>query len=106
MSHKKRPKTYKMLTEKYPGFIRAVEALGKAVRQEGSLDERTAHLIQIAGAAAVGSEGAVHSHVKRAIKAGVDPEQIQQAVILLTSTIGFPQVAAAFSWAQDVINNK
>ncbi|OHB47389.1 MAG: alkylhydroperoxidase, partial [Planctomycetes bacterium GWF2_39_10] len=80
-----------------------VEELGKVVKQEGPLDERTAHLIQLAAAATVHSEGAVHSHVRRAMDAGVTADEIYHAIILLTSTIGFPSVVAALSWADDVI---
>ena len=106
MSDKEIPRLYTMLGEKHPKFIRAVEELGKVVRQEGPLDEKTAHLVQLAGAAAVGSEGGVHSHARRGVKAGVEPEQMRHAIILLTSTIGFPRVAAALSWVQDIVDDK
>lgn len=52
------------------------------------------------------SEGAVHSHVRRALEAGATPEEIYHAVMLLTSTIGFPNVAAALSWAEDSLSRK
>ena len=106
MSEKKLPEWYMTLEEKYPKFINAVQELGKAVRQEGPLDEKTAQLVQLAGAAAVGSEGGVHSHARRAVKAGGEPEQMRHAIILLTSTIGFPRVAAALSWVQDIVDDK
>ncbi|MBW2602637.1 MAG: carboxymuconolactone decarboxylase family protein [Deltaproteobacteria bacterium] len=106
MSNKKPPGLYTMLGEKHPKFISALEELGKVVKQEGPLDEKTVHLVQLAGAAAIGSEGAVHSHARRAVKAGVEQEQMHHAIILLTSTIGFPRVAAALSWVQDIISAK
>jgi len=34
------------------------------------------------------------------------PEEIYHAIILLTSTIGFPTVAAALSWTDDVIKKR
>ncbi len=71
MSNKKLPGLYTMLGEKHPKFISAFEELGKVVKQEGPLDEKTVHLVQLAGAAAIGSEGAVHSHARRAVKAWV-----------------------------------
>jgi alkylhydroperoxidase/carboxymuconolactone decarboxylase family protein YurZ len=58
--------------------------------------------VQLAAAAAIRSEGAVHSHARRALAAGATPEEIQHAVIALTSTIGFPNVMAALSWINDV----
>ena len=106
MSKEKLPKQYLQIKKRHAKYFSAVEELGKVVREEGPLDERTAHLIQLAAAASVHSEGAVHSHVRRAIEAGVTPEEIYHAIILLSSTIGFPTVVAALSWADDVIKAK
>ena len=96
-------KRYLKIKQRHPGYLDAVEALGKAVRKEGPIDEKTAHLIQLAAAAAIRSEGAVHSHTARAIDAGANADEIYHAVILLTSTIGFPGVMATISWVDDVI---
>jgi len=70
------------------------------------LNKKTAHLIQLGAAAAIRSEGSVHSHTKRALEAGAKPAEIYHSIIVLTSTIGFPTVSAALSWADDVINEK
>jgi AhpD family alkylhydroperoxidase len=77
--------------------------LGTAVRHTGPLEEIVVQLIQLGAAAAIRSEGAVHSHTRRALEAGATPEQIRHTLISLTSTIGFPTVVAAISWADDVI---
>ena len=97
------PAWYKHLQEKHGRFMAALEELGQAVRQEGPLPATSAHLIQLAAAAAIRSEGAVHSHTRRALQAGATPAEIYHALILLTSTIGFPTVSAALSWASQVI---
>jgi len=73
------------------------------VRHAGPLDEQMVQLIQLGAAAAIHSEGAVHSHTRRALEAGATPEQIRHTLIALTSTIGFPTVVAAISWAEDVM---
>ena len=83
--------------------MEALEALGSAARQQGPLENKTAHLVQLAAAAAIQSEGAVHSHAQRATAAGATSEEIYHAVLLLVSTIGFPKVAAAISWVDDVL---
>jgi AhpD family alkylhydroperoxidase len=106
MSDKGVPEWYARLEKEHPEFMNAVQNLGKAVKQAGPLDEKTAHLVQLAAAAALRSEGGVHSHAKRAMQAGAKPEEIFHAVILLTSTIGFPTVSAALSWVTDVTGNK
>jgi len=48
----------------------------------------------------------VRSHATRALASGATLEEIQHAVIILTSTIGFPTVAAALSWIDDAIEKK
>ena len=97
------PEWYDSVKRQYAEFMEAVESLGAAARNQGPLDEKTTNLIQLAAAAAIHSEGAVHSHTKRALKAGATPDEVNHALILLTSTIGFPSVSAALSWADDIM---
>lgn len=97
----KRPKFYRTVAKEHPALIEAVDAVGRAVRDAGPLREKTIQLVQLAAAAAVRSEGAVHSHVRRALAAGVSASEIRHAVIVLTSTIGFPGVMAALTWVED-----
>lgn len=96
-------KRYQLMKRRYPEFMAAVENLGTAAASAGPLDERTKELVQLAAAAAVRSEGAVHSHARRAVQAGATPEEIRHALLLLTSTIGFPNIVAALSWADDIL---
>jgi alkylhydroperoxidase/carboxymuconolactone decarboxylase family protein YurZ len=70
------------------------------------LDEKAAHLIQLGAAATLPSERAVYSPVRRALEACAGPREIHHAIMVLTSTIGFPNVAAALRWAEDVIAEK
>lgn len=98
------PNRYKTLRKRHPEFMDAMEALGKTIKGEGPLDEKTAELIQLAAAASIRSEGSVHSHTRRALEAGATTEEIHHVLILLAGTIGFPNVAAALSWADDLID--
>ena len=102
----KLPNQYTGIQKKYKGFMKAVENLGKAAKAAGPLNEKTARLIQLAAAASSRSEGSVHSHARRALASGAKPEEIRHAIILLTSTIGFPAVSAALSWVNDVLQKK
>jgi len=97
------PKQYTGIRKRFAKYSSALAGLGKAARAAGPLNEKTSQLIQLAGAAAVRSEGAVHSHARRAIEAGARPEELYHAVLLLTSTIGFPTVSAAISWLDDLL---
>lgn len=106
MERKRELDTYRRFKKQYPDYFGAVEALGAAVRHAGPLDEQIIQLVQLGAAAAIRSEGAVHSHVRRAVEAGVTPERIHHALLSLTSTIGFPTVVAALSWADDVMGRE
>ena len=102
----KPPKFYQRYQKRYPKFFDAWEAIGAAARKAGPIDRKTAHLIQLAAAAAIRSEGAVHSHVRRGLEEGATPEEIRQALLLTAPTVGFPNVIAALSWAEDVLDPK
>lgn len=100
---KNMPKFYQKMQSEYQDVMQAISHLGKATKEAGSLDEKQVQLIQLAAAAAQRSEGAVHSHTRRALEAGVPADDIRHALIVLTSTIGYPNVAAAMSWAEDIL---
>jgi alkylhydroperoxidase/carboxymuconolactone decarboxylase family protein YurZ len=102
----KKPGFYLKARKQFPEYFAAVESLGEAARRAGPLDEKTLHLVQLAAAAASRSEGAVHSHVRRALECGAKAEEIHHALLAVTSTIGFPNVTAALSWAGDVLDRK
>lgn len=96
-------RTYHDISKRYPEVMAAVENLGKSVRELGPLDEKTSHLVQLAAAAVAKSEGSVHSHTRRAVKAGASREEIYHTLLLLISTVGFPQAMAAISWCRDIL---
>ena len=100
------PGWYAYLKKNHAKFISALEQLGETVRQAGPLAPKTSNLIQLAAAAAIRSEGSVHSHARRALQAGASAEEIYHTVILLTSTIGFPNTSAALSWVFDVLGEE
>jgi 4-carboxymuconolactone decarboxylase len=102
----KLPYQYLGVRKRFKKLANALDDLGKVARQAGPLDEKTSHLIQLAASASIRSEGSVHSHTRRALAAGAKPEEIYHTIILLTSTIGFPTVSAALSWADDIIKKK
>jgi len=106
MAKSKAPKIYLQLKRRHPRFFDAVDRLGQAVRREGPLNEKTIQLVQLAAAAAIRSEGAVHSHVRRALEAGATRDEVRHALLVITSTIGFPNVIAASSWAEDTLTKK
>lgn len=96
-----KPKHFNRLAKRYPDFLAAVDHLGETVKKAGPLDPKVCELIQLAAAATTRSEGAVHSHARRAREAGATADEVEHTLLLLTSTIGFPAVSAALSWADD-----
>lgn len=92
------------IRKRFKKYFDASDKLGRAARASGPISKKNSHLIQLAAAAAIRSEGAVHSHTRRALQAGAKPAEVYHTLILLASTIGFPTVSAALSWADDVIS--
>ena len=101
----KLPKLYATLQKRFGPMMERLEELGEATAKAGPLDSKTGHLIQLAGAAALRSEGAVRSHVRRAKGGGASSDEIRHALVLLVPTIGFPTVAAALSWIEDLLED-
>jgi alkylhydroperoxidase/carboxymuconolactone decarboxylase family protein YurZ len=98
-----KPQHYQRIKQKQPQWLEAVEALGQAAKAAGPLDEKQAELIQLAAGAVLRSQGAVHSHARRALEAGASPDEVRHALLLLSNTIGFPTVMAALAWVEDVL---
>lgn len=99
------PAHFKRLQERYGDIIQTLETLKEQTHGVGPLDAKAAHLVQLAASAAVRSEGGVHSHARQAIKAGASAEEVRHALVLLIPTIGFPTVAAALAWVEEVIKD-
>ena len=93
------PETFRRFVEKFPGVAEAHEAVACVVDELGPLDRKTCELIKIGIAAAAGLETATRSHARRAIEQGATTAEIEQTVLLLVNTCGFPRAVAAWQWA-------
>ncbi|MBI1295611.1 carboxymuconolactone decarboxylase family protein [bacterium] len=102
MAHKL-PNAYQSFQEQYPDVFNAYNQLGSAVHSQGPLEETTRDLVKLALAIGIGSEGAVHSHTRKALASGATPEEIRQVVLLSLPTIGFPKMMAALTWVEDIL---
>ena len=99
----KPPKMYQRFLEDYPEVGRGYEALGTAVHGAGPLEEKTRALIKLAISTGAQLEGAVHSHTRKALEAGVSPDELRQVAVLSLPTIGLPSMMAALSWVNDIL---
>jgi 4-carboxymuconolactone decarboxylase len=94
------PSPYKNFQEEHPYLFEAYEVLGETAAKTGPLDRKTRELVKLGMAAAYGSESAVHSHVHRAMETGASWEEIEQTILLGITTLGFPTMMAALTWAK------
>ena len=98
----KLPDFLERVIEQYPEVWKAYQDLGGACNEAGPLDEKTARLAKLALAIGAKSEGAVHSHARRALRQGITREELQQVALLSITSIGWSSAMAALSWIQDV----
>ncbi len=94
------------VAEQYPDVWNAYAALGKACADSGPLDERTRRLVKLALSVGAGSEGAVHSHVRRGLEEGESAEALKQVAMLAIPTLGLPGGVAALTWIEDITDEK
>lgn len=97
------PRTYQRFQADYGELWKVYDRLGATAAQAGPLDKRVRELVKLGMAAANQSESAVRSHTHRALEAGATAEEIHHALLLGITTIGFPAMMAALSWAQAAV---
>lgn len=100
------PKRFQKFQDDFPQVAKAYEDLGDAVHAAGPLDEKTRALIKLAISTGARLEGAVHSHTRKALKAGCTSEELRHTVMLALPTIGLPSMMAALSWVDEIIEEK
>ena len=101
---RKVPKRFLKFQKTYPALAKAYDQLGKAARTAGPLNAKTRELAGLAIAIGARHEGAVHSHTRKALEAGCSAKEIRQTVLLSVTTMGFPNMMAALSWVDDVLD--
>jgi alkylhydroperoxidase/carboxymuconolactone decarboxylase family protein YurZ len=102
MSQETLPAGAGKVADQYPEVWDAYAELGRACAEAGPLDDRTRRLVKLALAVGARSEGAVHSHVRRAADEGIEPEALKQVAMLAIPTLGLPTGVAALTWIEDL----
>lgn len=97
------PKPYQRFRQQQPAVVAAHEAMGQACAEAGPLDGKMRELVRLAIAIGGRTEGAVHSHTRRALEAGATPAEIRHVVALGAPTVGFPTTVAASTWVEDIL---
>lgn len=98
----KAPEFFRAFLERYPDVGSAYQQLSRACKEAGPLDERTAELVKLGISIGAGMAGATHSHTRKALEAGATRDEIVHAVLMATTTIGFPNMMRGLAWVQDV----
>jgi len=97
------PKRFVQFTNEYPEIARAYEQLGAACHLAGPLPKKERALIKLGISVGAWLEGAVHSHVRKALEAGASAQEIRHTALLALPTIGFPSTMAVLTWIDDVL---
>ena len=92
------------VAEDFPEIWETYGQLGAACAEAGPLDDRERRLVKLALAMAVGSEGATHSHVRRALDEDISVDDLRHVAMLAIPTLGFPRAVAALTWIDDVLD--
>ena len=97
------PAFFQEVSERFPEVFSHYSALGDSVSRLKGMDARTQELVKLGIAIGAGTEGAVHSHTRRALDLGATEDEIVQCALLAITSIGWPGAMAALSWIDDII---
>lgn len=97
------PLRYRRFAQRYPELLESYEQLGTRLREAGPLDAKTVRLLKLTMAIGARLKGAVFAHTRLALAEGCSPEEVRHAAVLALSTLGLPQMMAALSWVDQVI---
>lgn len=84
--------TYPEATETYQAFAGALHDAS------GPLDRKTRALIKVGVAVGVQVEPAMHSHFERALATGCTAAEIEHAIVITATTVGFPRMMDALRY--------
>jgi alkylhydroperoxidase/carboxymuconolactone decarboxylase family protein YurZ len=82
------------------------EDLARRTQVAGPLDEKTQRLVKLGIAIGARLVGATHSHVRKCLAAGVAPAEIEHVAVLALTTLGLPNMMAAYGWVTETVDNE
>ena len=97
------PEVYKDFQKQFPKVAEAYDVFADRCNKAGPLDKKCQRLIKLGIAIGITSEGAVRSHARRALEEGISAKELRHAVLIATTTAGFPTMIAAMKWVDEVI---
>jgi len=100
------PQSWQRLTERYPDIAAAYDVFSDVCRQSGPLDEATVAIVKLAVSVGRGASRTVHSHAKKALRNGADPQALRQVALVALPTIGLPAALDALKWIDESIDER
>lgn len=100
------PGTAGQVAKEKPELWRAFQELGAATGGAGPLSEREQRLVNLALAIGGDSEGATHSHARRALAEGLAADELDHVAFLAITTLGWPQAIRGLTWVRDVTKGR
>ena len=98
---KQLPKAVNEFRKRHHDVWKAFNELADRCHEGGPLDEKSRRLVKLALAIGAGLEGATHSAVRNARKAGITLGEIDHVAVLAISTLGLPAATRAMTWISD-----
>ena len=83
MQEESLPSVVEEFKQEHPDIWDAYNQLGHAVSETGPQDKKTQRLIKLAIAVGAGREGAVRSHARQGLRAGLTPEELEHVALLV-----------------------
>jgi alkylhydroperoxidase/carboxymuconolactone decarboxylase family protein YurZ len=96
------PLTPNRLATARPELWAAFQKLGEQTSHAGPLSARERRLVHLALAIGADSQGATHSHARRAVTEGLSAADLEHVALLAITTLGWPQAMRGLTWIQDV----
>jgi 4-carboxymuconolactone decarboxylase len=90
------------IAEQHPDVWLAFQRLGEQVSRAGPLDARARRLVHLALAIASESEGATHSHVRRALAEDLSAAELEHVALLAVTTLGWSRAMKGLNWVRDI----
>jgi alkylhydroperoxidase/carboxymuconolactone decarboxylase family protein YurZ len=97
------PGFFRGVKAEYPDIIQSYEDFARATENVGPLSKREQRLVKLGLTFGAHMEGGAHSAVRKALDAGLTPEEIKHAALLGMTTIGFPNAMACLAWVKDIV---
>ncbi len=106
MSQEKLPPIVQKMAQEFGAIWEAYNQLGQAVSDSGPLSPKEQRLVKLALAVGAQLQGAVHSHTRRALKAGWTEQHLRHVALLAITTLGWPSAMTGLSWIEEELEKQ